>query len=115
MFAAILINFALPVLTRSTSFDALMTSCVYSDLHKACVWGFFAVFLILMFLGMSAAEAPFVMASKLFTVLYFVYFLLVLPLLNWFTRQLLEEKEVIVEKTEDEELTAGTSDAVLVK
>jgi hypothetical protein len=42
-----------------------------------------------MFLGMSAAEAPFVASSKLFTVLYFAYFLAVLPALNWLTRQLI--------------------------
>jgi hypothetical protein len=34
-----------------------------------------------------------VLASKLFTALYFVYFLAVLPALNWFTRQLLYVKE----------------------
>lgn len=89
MFAAILINFGIPALTRSTSFDALMISCVYSGLHKVCVWAFFAIFLVLMFLGMSAAEAPFVASSKLFTALYFVYFLAVLPALNWLTRQLI--------------------------
>lgn len=42
-----------------------------------------------MFLGMSAAEAPFVASSKLFTALYFAYFLAVLPVLNWLTRQLI--------------------------
>lgn len=41
-----------------------------------------------MYLGMSAAEAPFVASSKLFTALYFMYFLAVLPTLNWLTRQL---------------------------
>jgi len=89
MFAAILINFAIPAITRSTSFDALMISCVYSELHKTCVWAFFAIFLVLMFLGMSAAEAPFVASSKLFTALYFMYFLAVLPALNYLTRQLI--------------------------
>jgi hypothetical protein len=39
------------------------------------------VFLTLMFLGSRAAAAPYVNASKLFTALYFAYFLLVLPAL----------------------------------
>lgn len=39
------------------------------------------VFLTLMFLGSRAASAPYVNASKLFTALYFSYFLLVLPAL----------------------------------
>ena len=34
-----------------------------------------------MFLGSRAAAAPYVIASKLFTVLYFAYFLLILPAL----------------------------------
>jgi len=35
-----------------------------------------------MYLGMRAAEAPYVYASKVFTALYFSYFLLFLPLLS---------------------------------
>jgi hypothetical protein len=34
-----------------------------------------------MFLGTRAAEAPYVGASKIFTGLYFAYFLIFLPLL----------------------------------
>lgn len=42
---------------------------------------FIGVFLTLMFLGSRAAAAPYVLASKLFTALYFAYFLVVLPAL----------------------------------
>lgn len=35
-----------------------------------------------MYLGMRAAEAPYVYASKVFTALYFSYFLIFLPLLS---------------------------------
>jgi len=40
---------------------------------------FAAVFLTLMFLGCNPAAAPYVVSSKVFTVLYFAYFLVVLP------------------------------------
>jgi len=35
-----------------------------------------------MYLGMRPAEAPYVFASKIFTVLYFSYFLVYLPFLT---------------------------------
>jgi len=35
-----------------------------------------------MFLGSRAAAAPYVITSKVFTILYFAYFLLVLPLVG---------------------------------
>jgi len=38
--------------------------------------------MILMFLGGQPATAPFVIASKLFTLSYFAYLLLSIPLLN---------------------------------
>lgn len=37
-----------------------------------------------MFLGSRAAAAPYVLASKLFTALYFAYFLVILPTLALF-------------------------------
>ena len=43
---------------------------------------FAGVFLTLMILGMRAAEAPYVFASKVFTALYFLYFISVLPTLS---------------------------------
>jgi hypothetical protein len=36
-----------------------------------------------MFLGSRAAAAPYVVTSKIFTILYFAYFLLVLPLVGY--------------------------------
>ncbi len=89
MFAAILLLLAVPVITTSTSPDALIISTVQSTPHRVGVWFFGAVFLTLMYLGMRPAEAPYVIASKFFTALYFLYFLLYVPALTWLTRQLL--------------------------
>jgi len=41
-----------------------------------------------MFLGTRAAAAPFVYASKLYTALYFIYFIIFLPLLAYFSRNM---------------------------
>jgi quinol-cytochrome oxidoreductase complex cytochrome b subunit len=89
MFAAILLLLAIPSTTRSTSRDALVVTTVQSSSHRIGVWFFCAVFLTLMILGMRPAEAPYVFASKVFTVLYFAYLLLYLPTLNWLSRQML--------------------------
>lgn len=48
---------------------------------------------------MRAAEAPYVAASKVFTGLYFAYFLLVLPALAWLNRQLLDGQEATTSST----------------
>jgi quinol-cytochrome oxidoreductase complex cytochrome b subunit len=82
MFAAILLLLAVPVITTSTSPDALAISTVQSTPHRVGVWLFAAVFLTLMYLGMRPAEAPYVFASKIFTALYFLYFLAYVPFLN---------------------------------
>lgn len=88
MFGAIVIHFALPLLPQMMTFSERMIACVYSDWYKVATSFLFGVFFILMFLGMSAAEAPFVISSKLFTILYFLYFVLILPFLGWLTNQL---------------------------
>jgi ubiquinol-cytochrome c reductase cytochrome b subunit len=82
MFAAILLLFAVPALVSSTSPDALMVAAVHGTAHKVGAWAFAGIFLTLMYLGMRAAEAPYVFASKIFTGLYFAYFLLFLPILG---------------------------------
>ena len=82
MFAAILLLLAIPVTTTSTSPDALLLSTIHSTVHRIGVWFFAAVFLTLMYLGMRAAEAPYVLASKLFTALYFLYLIVFVPTLT---------------------------------
>lgn len=82
MFAAILLLLAVPAITTSTSPDALIIATVQSTPHRVGVWFFGAVFLTLMYLGMRPAEAPYVFASKIFTALYFLYFIAYVPLLT---------------------------------
>ncbi len=53
-------------------------------IHKILFWFFCVLFLILIFIGSQPAEEPYVFASRLFTFLYFSYFLAALPLLTHF-------------------------------
>jgi ubiquinol-cytochrome c reductase cytochrome b subunit len=78
MFAAILLLFAVPAYVDSKTATKLVFA-PYTLAHKVLFWFFAGVFLTLMFLGSRAAAAPYVGASKLFTVLYFAYFLVLLP------------------------------------
>jgi quinol-cytochrome oxidoreductase complex cytochrome b subunit len=75
MVAALLILFILPFYSVSLR----TTPSTLSPFYKLAFWTFFFTFLILMFLGGQAAAAPFVVCSKIFTVLYFMYFIVVLP------------------------------------
>jgi len=76
MLSGILVLFILPY------FKLSLTSLppVKSVLYQAAYGIFIAVFLILIFLGGQPTAAPFVIASKLFTTLYFVYLLAFLPI-----------------------------------
>jgi quinol-cytochrome oxidoreductase complex cytochrome b subunit len=74
MLAAILILFVIPFykIPANTIVPPLSSS------HKIMFWLFGAVFFILLFLGGKPATAPYVVASQLFTFLYFSYFLIAL-------------------------------------
>jgi len=54
-----------------------------------------------MFLGSRAAAAPYVAASKLFTGLYFAYFLLVLPGLARLSETLVAPSDTRPERSEE--------------
>lgn len=85
---AILRLFAIPTLVDATGAQRGIFAS-HTTLHKVAFWGFVMIFLTLRFLGTRAAAEPYVSASKLFTVLYFTYFLVGLPRLNLFTNTLL--------------------------
>ena len=62
---------------------------VKSIFYQVAYCLFVAIFLILMFLGGQPAAAPFVIASKVFTLLYFAYFLVFIPIYNGFYSRVL--------------------------
>lgn len=88
MFGAIALLLFLPSLVDRNPWNF----APYSDAHKVAFWFFVGVFLTLMFLGSRAAAAPYVFASKIFTLAYFAYFIYVIPLLHWAGYLLLREE-----------------------
>lgn len=80
MLASILILFLLPLIHRALSYNK-QAIAIHSDIHKIWFWLFVGIFGMLMFLGSNAAAAPFIVLSKIFAVLYFLHFLLFLPLI----------------------------------
>jgi len=95
MFAAILVLFFVPFYVDSRTATKLVFA-PYSLPHKVLFWIFIGIFFTLMFLGSRAAAAPYVVASKLFTALYFVYFLIALPALSWLGETLTETSKETV-------------------
>lgn len=85
MLAAILVLFILPVF----NLDHKSLPVVKSPLYKFLFWLFVANFLILMFLGGQPAAAPFVLCSKFFTLTYFAYLLLSIPLINFVEKSII--------------------------
>lgn len=55
----------------------------FSIWHQITFWMFCAIFLILLLLGGKPATAPYVLASQIFTFLYFFYFLIIVPFLPY--------------------------------
>lgn len=82
MLSAILVLFLIPAYLDSRATAVKVVLAPYSTAHKVLFWIFIAIFLSLMFLGMCAASAPFVVASKVASTAYFIYFLIVLPALS---------------------------------
>lgn len=81
MFGAIVLLFFIPSYIDAHTIAMKTLYAPFSAPHKVLFWFFMGVFLTLMFLGSRAAAAPYVGASKIFTILYFAYFLLILPTL----------------------------------
>ena len=77
MFGAILILFVLPWLDTSK-----VKSGTFRPLFKKAFWIFFANFIFLGWLGQAPAEGWYIWASRVSTLYYFAYFLLILPWLG---------------------------------
>lgn len=78
MFFAIVLLLVLPFY----SILSLMQSGVlgvYSSAAKIQYAWFAMIFFVLIFLGSNPAAAPYVVASKLFTICYFFYFVILIP------------------------------------
>ena len=74
MVGAILINLALPLLNTSN-----IRSSFFRPFHKTIFWIFIANFLLLGWLGQMPVEDPYIQIGQFCTLIYFAYYLLVLP------------------------------------
>merc|ERR1712022_105984 len=84
MVGAILINLALPVLNTSN-----IRSSFFRPLHKIIFWVFIANFLLLGWLGQMPVEDPYIQIGQFSTLLYFAYYLVILPGLGLLERVLI--------------------------
>jgi ubiquinol-cytochrome c reductase cytochrome b subunit len=77
MFTALLILLALPITDISR-----LRGAQFKPLSKILFYIFAANFLILMALGAKHVESPFIEFGQISTVLYFSYFVILLPLVS---------------------------------
>lgn len=89
MFGAIALLFALPFLDKSP-----VKSAAYRPLFKKLFWLFIANFIFLGWLGKSPAEGWYIWASRVTTLFYYGYFLVILPNLPKFEKTLPEPESI---------------------
>jgi len=76
IFGSLLILLFLPILDFST-----IRGNKFRPLSKFFFWTFIANFFILMWLGSQHVEAPFILLGSISTIIYFSYFLIIVPIL----------------------------------
>jgi ubiquinol-cytochrome c reductase cytochrome b subunit len=85
MFSAILILLAMPFTDLSRS-----RGIQFRPLSKIVFYIFLANFLILMVLGAKHVESPFIELGQISTIIYFVHFLIVVPIISLLENSLIE-------------------------
>jgi quinol-cytochrome oxidoreductase complex cytochrome b subunit len=80
MFASLLIFFVLPWLDTSK-----VRSARFRPVYKMLFWAFFIDCIILGYLGGKPPEGIFIIAGRMATAFYFLFFL-ILPFIGWFER-----------------------------
>jgi ubiquinol-cytochrome c reductase cytochrome b subunit len=85
MFSALLIIMALPILDLSRS-----RGIQFRPLSKIAFFVFVSNFLVLMQLGAKHVETPFIEFGQISTVLYFSYFLIIIPCISLLENSLIE-------------------------
>ena len=88
MFSAILILLIMPLTDLSRS-----RGLQFRPLSKIAFYIFVANFLILMQLGAKHVESPFIELGQISTILYFFYFLIIIPLVTLIENSLIELKD----------------------
>jgi ubiquinol-cytochrome c reductase cytochrome b subunit len=89
MFSAIIILLAMPFTDLSRS-----RGIQFRPLSKIVFYIFVANFLILMILGAKHVESPFIEFGQISTVIYFSYFLIIVPFVSLLENSLIELSSV---------------------
>jgi ubiquinol-cytochrome c reductase cytochrome b subunit len=89
MISAILMLLAMPFIDLSRN-----RGIQFRPLSKIAFYIFVANFLILMQLGAKHVESPFIELGQVSTVLYFSYFLIIVPMISLFENTLIELKSL---------------------
>lgn len=77
MFGAIVVLFLIPFINQSE-----VRSSTFRPIYRKLFWFLFADFLILGWIGQKVVETPYIEVGQIATVLYFLFFCFVLPLLG---------------------------------
>jgi ubiquinol-cytochrome c reductase cytochrome b subunit len=85
MFSALLILLLMPFSDVSRS-----RGIQFKPLSKIVFYAFVANFLILMQLGAKHVESPFIEFGQISTILYFSYFLIIVPLVTYIENTLID-------------------------
>lgn len=83
LFAAILILFILPVVNTSQ-----VRSSLYRPLHQVLFWLLVVDYVLLGYLGQQVPESPFIEIGQVASIYYFSYFLIIVPFLGHFEKNL---------------------------
>ena len=83
LFAAILVLFVLPFVSTSE-----VRSSLYRPLHQKLFWLLVIDYILLGYLGQQVPESPFIEIGQIASIYYFSYFLIIIPLLGRFEKNL---------------------------
>ena len=83
LFAAILVLFVLPFVNTSE-----IRSSLYRPLHKKFFWLLVIDYVLLGYLGQQVPESPFIEIGQIASIYYFSYFLIIIPFLGRFEKNL---------------------------
>jgi ubiquinol-cytochrome c reductase cytochrome b subunit len=95
MFSALLILLVMPFTDLSRS-----RGIQFRPLSKIAFFIFVANFLILIVLGAKHVESPFIEFGQISTIIYFAYFLIIVPVISLFENSLIE-LEVKINKSKN--------------
>lgn len=70
------------LLTLPFTHTSLIKSSFFRPINKYAFWFFVSDFLLLTWIGMCPVESPYVEVGQICTVIYFMYFLVILPLIG---------------------------------